>query len=143
MTTDPIYAELDRRAAELPDHVIERRHHPHRDPELSNRETNTERLIAEHLRSLPLDDVRTGIAGHGVAEEGPPVAEKGGLYVMLGLQDAHLNDQGRPIPSPGGRGLITHHHSHFHTDDATLVTGVRLHANVAYDHLTGTLATPA
>ena len=33
---------------------------------MSNREINTAKLIADHLRTLNLDEVRTGIAGHGV-----------------------------------------------------------------------------
>ncbi|WP_327093801.1 hypothetical protein OIE68_26620 [Nocardia vinacea] len=63
MTAGAIYDELDRRAAQVADQVITWRHHLHRDPELSNRESNTAALIADHLRSLKLDEVRTGIAG--------------------------------------------------------------------------------
>ncbi|MFI9111594.1 M20 family metallopeptidase [Streptomyces venezuelae] len=67
------------------------------------------------------------------------VGRFGGLYVMLGVQDATLDASGRPVPVPGGRGLVTNHNPHFYADDGTLVTGVRLHAHVAYDHLAGTL----
>ncbi|MTE15940.1 M20 metallopeptidase family protein [Nocardia aurantiaca] len=63
----------------------------------------------------------------------------GGLYVTLGVQDAQLDAVGMPVPVPGGRGLFMNHNPHFYADDDTLVTGVRLHAQVAYDHLTGTL----
>jgi hypothetical protein len=42
------------------------RHHLHAHPELSNREVNTAAFVAERLRELGLDEVRTGIAGHGV-----------------------------------------------------------------------------
>ncbi|MEV5971390.1 amidohydrolase [Streptomyces sp. NPDC051921] len=65
----------------------------------------------------------------------------GGLYVTLGVQDATLDDAGHPVPVPGGRGLVTNHNPHFYADDDTLVTGVRLHAHMAYDHLTGALTT--
>lgn len=67
------------------------------------------------------------------------VSRFGGLYVMLGVQDAALDAAGRPVPVPGGRGLVTNHNPRFYADDDTLVTGVRLHAHVAYDHLAGTL----
>ncbi|MFJ8660067.1 hypothetical protein [Streptomyces sp. NPDC093795] len=67
------------------------------------------------------------------------VSRFGGLYVMLGVQDATLDAAGRPVPAPGGRGLVTNHNPRFYADDDTLVTGVRLHAHVAYDHLTGAL----
>ncbi|MCF3119054.1 amidohydrolase [Streptomyces arenae] len=65
----------------------------------------------------------------------------GGLYVMLGVQDAELNDDGVPVPVEGGRGIVVNHNPGFYLDDDTLVTGVRLHAHVAYDHLTGALTT--
>ncbi|MEO4017354.1 hypothetical protein [Pseudomonas rossensis] len=57
---------IDQRIEALADQVIEWRHHLHAHPELSNREVNTARFIADHLRSLGLDEVRTDIAGHGV-----------------------------------------------------------------------------
>lgn len=63
----------------------------------------------------------------------------GGLYVMLGVQDATLDPSDRPVPTEGGRGLVTNHNPRFYADDEALVTGVRLHAHVAYDHLTGDL----
>jgi amidohydrolase len=46
--------------------VIEWRRDIHRNPELSNREVRTAAKVAEHLRSLGLDDVQTGIAHTGV-----------------------------------------------------------------------------
>ena len=64
----------------------------------------------------------------------------GGLYVTLGVQDTELDDNGNPRPIAGGRGMAMNHNPHFYADDDTLVTGVRLHCNVAYDHLTGVLA---
>lgn len=66
----------------------------------------------------------------------------GGLYVMLGVQDTALDPAtGEPAPVPGGRGLAGNHHPAFYADDDALVTGVRLHAHAAYDHLAGTLLT--
>jgi amidohydrolase len=64
----------------------------------------------------------------------------GGLYVTLGVQDSQLDaSTGLPVPIPGGRGMYVNHNPHFYADDDTLVTGVRLHSQIAYDHLTGTL----
>lgn len=45
--------------------VVEWRHHIHQNPELSNREYNTSKYVAEHLRSLGIE-VQTGIAHTGV-----------------------------------------------------------------------------
>ncbi|HLU34910.1 MAG TPA: amidohydrolase [Thermomicrobiales bacterium] len=48
------------------DEAIELRHRIHQNPELGNREHETAALVAEYLRSIPLDDVRTGVAYTGV-----------------------------------------------------------------------------
>ncbi len=63
---DVLRARIDAAAAVAEPHVIEWRHHFHAHPELSNREVATSAYVAEHLRSLGLDEVRTGIAGNGV-----------------------------------------------------------------------------
>ncbi len=45
-------AEVDRRAAEVQSKVIAWRRDIHAHPELSNRETRTAEIVAQHLRSL-------------------------------------------------------------------------------------------
>ena len=54
--------------------VIKIRHDIHNDPELSNRESRTAGIIADHLKSLNFDDVHTevGVTGDLV---GLPVPE--------------------------------------------------------------------
>src|SRR5436309_14783112 len=72
-------AEVDRRAALVAGKVVAWRRDIHEHPELSNRETRTADLVAQHLRSLGLE-VRTGVAHTGVigvlrgAKPGPVVA---------------------------------------------------------------------
>jgi amidohydrolase len=56
---------IDKRANELEEQVIEWRRYFHENPELSNREFNTAKKIAEHLESLGLE-VQTEIAHTGV-----------------------------------------------------------------------------
>jgi len=66
--------KLDQQAKELEPKVIEWRRHFHQYPELSNRETKTSTIIAEHLKSLGLK-VQTGVAKTGVVallETGKP-----------------------------------------------------------------------
>ncbi|UTR81333.1 M20 metallopeptidase family protein [Streptomyces cavourensis] len=70
------------------------------------------------------------------------VNKYGGVYLMLGAQDGELTDDGTVVPTSGGRGLVPNHNPRFYVDDDALVQGVRLHCNVAYDHLNGTI-TPA
>lgn len=58
--------QATRTAAEaIEDKVIEWRHHLHANPELSNREFETAKYVANHLRELGLE-VRTGVAHTGV-----------------------------------------------------------------------------
>jgi len=72
-------AEVDRRAAQVQGKVVAWRRDIHAHPELSNRETRTADLVAQHLRSLGIE-VRTGVAHTGVVgvlrggKPGPVVA---------------------------------------------------------------------
>jgi len=70
---DPAFAAVEPK-------VIEWRRDIHQHPELSNREFRTAKKVADHLRGLGLDEVRTGIAHTGVvailrgAKPGPVIA---------------------------------------------------------------------
>src|SRR6185503_5200798 len=72
-------SEVDRRSAQVAGKVLAWRRDIHQHPELSNRETRTADLVANHLRSLGLE-VRTGVAHTGVVgvlrggKPGPVVA---------------------------------------------------------------------
>lgn len=57
---------LDREAELARADLVAWRHHLHAHPELSNREVETAAFVAARLRALGMDEVRTGIAGHGV-----------------------------------------------------------------------------
>lgn len=61
-----LLARLDDAAADLTEQLIRWRHHLHTHPELSNREEHTAAFLADRLREAGLDEVRTGIAGHGI-----------------------------------------------------------------------------
>ena len=58
--------EIDFQAAHIEEEVIKWRRDIHQNPELGNREFRTASLIADHLRSLDFDEVRTKIAYTGV-----------------------------------------------------------------------------
>ena len=89
------YAKLDQKASEINSKVIEWRRYFHQHPELSNREFNTGKKIAEHLTSLGLEVkypvaktgavaiLRTGKPGPTIALradiDGLPVAERNAL----------------------------------------------------------------
>src|SRR5262245_47585748 len=58
-------AQIDAAAGKVEAKVISWRRDIHQNPELSNRETRTSKLVADHLKKLGLP-VRTGIARTGV-----------------------------------------------------------------------------
>ena len=71
---------VDAAAQALEPQVVAWRRDLHEHPELGNREFRTARIVAEHLRSLGLDEVKTGVAHTGVVgvlkggQPGPVVA---------------------------------------------------------------------
>ncbi len=58
-------SRIDREVERVAPEIVEIRHRLHQNPELSNRETQTAALVAEHLRKLGLE-VKTGVAKTGV-----------------------------------------------------------------------------
>lgn len=77
-------AAVERHSAE----AIAFRHTIHQNPELGNREHETAALVAEHLRSLGFDEVRTGVAHTGVVgvlrggRPGPVVAVRADMDAL-------------------------------------------------------------
>lgn len=59
-------AKIDKQAAAVEEKVVAWRHQIHENPELPNREEETAKLVAGHLDNLGFDEVRTGVAHHGV-----------------------------------------------------------------------------
>jgi amidohydrolase len=84
-----VAAAVERLAPE----ILEIRHRIHQHPELGNRETETARLVAEHLRALGFDEVRTGIAVTGVVgvlrggRPGPVVAVRADMDALPVTED--------------------------------------------------------
>lgn len=77
------------RAAEgLRQKLVDQRRDFHMNPELSNREVRTSRVVAEKLKALGLTDIKTGIARHGVtallvgAKPGPVVAVRADMDAL-------------------------------------------------------------
>jgi amidohydrolase len=61
-----MHARIDSLAARVSADVITWRRDLHQNPELGNREFRTAGIVAEHLRSLGFDEVRTDVAHTGV-----------------------------------------------------------------------------
>src|SRR5678816_3162434 len=80
--------QLGSSAEALRDQLIETRRDFHRHPELSNREERTARVVAERLRALGFDEVKTNVARHGVvgllkgSKPGPVVAVRADMDAL-------------------------------------------------------------
>jgi amidohydrolase len=89
-------AEVDRLAAANDAKVIAWRRDIHLHPELSNREFRTSALVAEHLKKLGFDTVRTGVAHTGVvgvlkgARLGPVVALRADMDALPIVEQTNL-----------------------------------------------------
>lgn len=59
-------AGIDEQVSAVSKDVIAWRHHLHQHPELSNREFETAKMVAAHLRDIGMDEVYTGVAHTGV-----------------------------------------------------------------------------
>lgn len=72
--------QIAQAAESLRARLVEQRRDFHMHPELSNREERTARVIAERLRALGVDDIRTNVGKHGIVallkgtKPGPVVA---------------------------------------------------------------------
>ena len=84
---------VDAAVAQVQDTIIRLREHIHQHPELGNREFNTAALVADHLRALGFDDVRTGVAHTGVVgllrggRPGPVVAVRADMDALPVTED--------------------------------------------------------
>jgi amidohydrolase len=80
--------EIARAAEALRPKLIEMRRDFHMHPELSNREERTSRVVAERLRALGLDEVKTDVAKHGIVallkggKPGPVVAVRADMDAL-------------------------------------------------------------
>jgi amidohydrolase len=87
-TPAALRSRIDAAAAEIHAAVIEIRRDIHRNPELGFRETRTAALVADRLRALKFDEVRTGVGVTGVvgvlkgARPGPVVAVRADMDAL-------------------------------------------------------------
>ncbi|HEX5706916.1 MAG TPA: M20 family metallopeptidase, partial [Pyrinomonadaceae bacterium] len=75
-------------AEAMRERLVAQRRDFHMNPELSNREERTSRVVAERLRAIGLTDVKTGVARHGVTailkggRPGPVVAVRADMDAL-------------------------------------------------------------
>jgi amidohydrolase len=117
----PLAAEIDKRAAAIEKDLLAWRRHLHEHPELSNREVETAKFIADKLRSFGLEP-QTGIAKTGVvavlkgARPGPVVALRADMDALPVSEEvdvpfaskAKSEYEGRPVGVMHACGHDTH-----------------------------------
>lgn len=87
------HAQIDRAVARVTPEITEIRHQIHQNPELGNREFETAALVAEYLRRLGFDEVKTGVAHTGVVailkgrRPGPAVAVRADMDALPVTED--------------------------------------------------------
>src|ERR1051325_5631636 len=116
--------------------LISQRRDFHMHPELSNREERTARIVAERLRALGLEDVRTGVGRHGVtallkgAKPGPVVAVRADMDA-LPIQET--NDVPYKSLTPGVK------HACGHDAHTTIELGVAEVLSKMRDQISGSI----
>src|SRR5216117_1292805 len=107
-------AEVDRRAAQVQGKVVAWRRDIHAHPELSNRETRTADLVAQHLRSLGLE-VRTGVAHTGVigvlrgGKPGPVVALRADMDALPVTEEVGVRFASKVLATYNGQEVGVRH----------------------------------
>jgi amidohydrolase len=88
LTTSAREQQIAQAAEALRSQLISQRRDFHMHPELSNREERTSRIVAERLRALGLEDVKTGVGRYGVTallkgtKPGPVVAVRADMDAL-------------------------------------------------------------
>lgn len=91
----PLASEIDKLAAAIEPEMITWRRHLHQNPELSNREVETAKYVAERLRSFGLEP-QTGVARTGVVallkggQPGPVVALRADMDALPVREEVNL-----------------------------------------------------
>jgi len=90
------HPDIDREVERFVPQVTEIRHRIHEHPELGNREIETAALVADHLRGLGFDDIRTGVAHTGVVavlrggKPGPVIAVRADMDALPVTEETDL-----------------------------------------------------
>ena len=96
--------QIDAAAKDLEARVIAWRRDIHANPELGNREFRTAGIVAEHLRALGLDEVRTGVAAHRRRRRAARAAARAGGRAARRHGRAAGDRGGRPAVRVEGAG---------------------------------------
>ena len=136
-------ADIDSRIDAVEQEMLAWRRHLHQHPELSNREADTGRYIADRLRSFGLEP-RTGVARHGVvavlrgARQGPTVALRADMDGLPVTEETGLPFASRAMGEYAGRQVGVMHACGHDTHMAMLLGAAKV-LSQARDRLPGTV----
>lgn len=142
-STEKLRKEADRLADQVEPKVIEWRHHIHENPELSNREYETGKYIANHLRTLGLE-VQTGVAHTGVvailkgAMPGPVIALRADIDALPVPERADLPWKSKAVGEYNGAEVPVMHACGHDTHVAILMGTAEILTSMK-DNLKGTV----
>ncbi|MEM6707182.1 MAG: amidohydrolase [Pseudomonadota bacterium] len=140
---EALYLAIDRAADTLEEQVIRWRRDLHQNPELSNREFRTSKIVAEHLERLGID-VTTGIAHTGVVgvlrggRPGPVVALRADMDALPVVERTGLPYASRVFGEYEGRkvGVM---HACGHDNHVAILMGAAQILSELRDELPGTI----
>ena len=95
-TNTAIAAHIEQIIQRILPEVTQTRHHLHQNPELSGQERQTGDYVAERLRALGVENIQTGLAGHGVTgilggdKPGPMIALRADMDALPIAEDSGL-----------------------------------------------------
>ena len=134
---------VDEAAAEVEAKVVEWRRDIHEHPELSNRETRTAKIVAQHLRNLGLD-VKTGVAHTGVVgvleggKPGPVVALRADMDALPVVEQTGLPYASKERAEYNGQEVGVMHACGHDTHVAILMGAAEVLAGLR-EHIPGTI----
>jgi amidohydrolase len=136
-------AQVDRLASQVQGKVLAWRRDIHQHPELSNRESRTAELVANHLRSLGME-VRTGVAHTGVVgvlrggKPGPVVALRADMDALPVTEEVDLPFASKVRTTYSGQDVGVMHACGHDTHTAMLMGAAEVLAGMRAD-LPGTV----
>ncbi len=136
-------ADIDRLIADAQPQLLEWRRHLHQHPELSNREAETAKYIADRLRSFGLEP-QTGIARHGVVAllkgglPGPVVALRADMDGLPVREETDVPFASKAMGEYEGNAVGVMHACGHDTHVAMLLTAAKVLAQVK-DRIPGSI----
>jgi amidohydrolase len=143
VTASPLAADIDKLAKEVEKDLLAWRRHLHQHPELSNREVETSKFIAEQLRSFGLEP-QTGVAKTGVvailkgARPGPVVALRADMDALPVKEETDLPFASKATGEYEGNAVGVMHACGHDTHMAVLLATARVLTRLR-DRLPGTV----